>query len=72
MLRNQDRVTAKELTITVSYVYLGVAGLFDRGEKEKDIWPVYRTSPYRAEAERLAEGSSTARILFVDEGQQCR
>ena len=56
----------------LSHVHLGAAGLFDRGEKEKDIWPVYRTSPYRAEAERLAEGSSTAQILFVDEGQQCR
>lgn len=51
---------------------LGTAGLFNRGDREKDIWPVYRTSPYRAEAERLAEGSSTAQVLFVDEGQQCR
>lgn len=33
---------------------------------------MYRTSPYRAEAERLAGGSSIAQILFVDEGQQCR
>ena len=33
---------------------------------------MYRTSPYRAEAERLAGASSIAQILFVDEGQQCR
>ena len=53
---------------------LVIAGLFDgrRNGEKKEIWPVYRTSPYRAEAERLAGGSSIAQILFVDEGQQCR
>lgn len=52
---------------------LGTAGLTGkRVNHGKEIWPVYRTSPYRAEAERLAGGSSIAQILFVDEGQQCR
>ena len=36
------------------------------------MWPVFRTSPYRAEAARRAAGGSTTRILFVDEGQGCR
>ncbi len=36
------------------------------------MWPVFRTSPYRAEAARRALGSSTTRVLFVDEGQGCR
>ena len=56
--------------MTIDY---GTAGLLDRSNSRgKEIWPVYRTSPYRAEAERLAGGSSIAQILFVDEGQQCR
>ena len=33
---------------------------------------MFRTSPYRAEAARRARGSSTTRVLFVDEGQGCR
>ena len=49
------------------------AGLIDRKAiGGKEIRPVYRTSPYRAEAERLAGASSIAQILFIDEGQQCR
>jgi hypothetical protein len=39
---------------------------------DDEVWPVYRASPYRAEAARQAQASTTTRILFVDEGQQCR
>ena len=53
--------------------FIGDAGLINRrATSGKEIWPVYRTSPYRAEAERLAGASSIAQILFIDEGQQCR
>ncbi|EIE21284.1 hypothetical protein COCSUDRAFT_48336 [Coccomyxa subellipsoidea C-169] len=41
-------------------------------DQDSDVWPVYRTSPYRAEAARQAQASTTTRILFVDEGHQCR
>ena len=47
------------------------AGTQDAGPNQ-EVWPVFRTSPYRAEAARRAQGGSTTRILFVDEGQGCR
>lgn len=36
------------------------------------LQPVFRASPYRAEAARQRAGSTTARLLFVDEGNHCR
>jgi len=36
------------------------------------LQPVFRASPYRAEAARRRAGSTTARLLFVDEGNHCR
>ncbi|BDA51113.1 probable low molecular weight phosphotyrosine protein phosphatase at N-terminal half [Coccomyxa sp. Obi] len=44
----------------------------DAIDQDSDVWPVYRASPYRAEAARQAQASTTTRILFVDEGHQCR
>ena len=37
-----------------------------------NLQPVFRVSPYRAEAARQRAGGTTARLLFVDEGNQCR
>ena len=39
---------------------------------DKNVQPVFRAAPYRAEEARRAEASPTARILFVDEGNACR
>ena len=36
------------------------------------IQPVYRASPYAAEARRAQRSSAQASILFVDEGNHCR
>ena len=39
---------------------------------ERDVRPVFRAAPYRAERERVDSSSVTARLLFIDEGNLCR
>ncbi|KAK9814279.1 hypothetical protein WJX72_003320 [[Myrmecia] bisecta] len=41
-------------------------------EREPDVQPVFRASPYTAEKERELSGRTTTRILFLDEGNLCR
>ena len=36
------------------------------------LQPVFRSAPYRAEAARQRAGGTTARLLFLDEGNHCR
>ena len=36
------------------------------------VAPVFRTSPYSAEARAVRDASRTARLLFLDEGNLCR
>lgn len=36
------------------------------------LQPVFRAAPYRAEAARQRAGGTTARLLFLDEGNHCR
>ena len=36
------------------------------------VAPVFRTSPYSAEAQAVRAASCTARLLFLDEGNLCR
>ena len=54
-------------------IYFHGAGVpEDAVGQDSEVWPVYRASPYRAEAARQAQASTTTHILFVDEGHQCR
>ena len=58
--------------LTTEICFPGAGVPEDAVGQDSEVWPVYRASPYRAEAARQAQASTTTHILFVDEGHQCR